>query len=578
MNREVFRLAFGGPNVITRWTFFVTFPLGLLAGTLWGIRSGIPVLPWFLVVVAVQSALLVPIWVVYVALRRARLQGLRPWLGFSALGVIGAVRTGLILPCANFFDVPISLGYIIGYLPYGFATGVVFMGIVAVIVDRSREHRLTMQNLVKLDAAFNRAREFDESEFARIEQRVTQEIQQMLSRELTLLTLDHEMSSDRAAAALRELAKDVVRPLSHRFADESPWLPADVEVELAVPLRERWISLLRSVRPAPPLVPALLILVIALPDAVASRHGGLVFAVFNMLLGVSVMYGLSWLFARFWPKGDTGILRLVILVVAYAGFGAIGASIMSLSNRIFANVNQTLWIAVFMLLITSLGTSLFIAIEAQRKSIEEALVESVERNGQVTVQLRERSRLAQRRIAKFLHSDVQAELIAVAMVLSKQVETHSDSVEVQVQRRDEIDRLNALIGRQINAAHVVSSYVRERITDLISLWDRVLTLDINIPEQVWDQLDQHPTLLEAVSEVLSEGLTNAVRHGTTPEVELSISDEANALRIDIFSTGSLPRLREPGLGSQLLAEYTREWSLTESGNRVHFMALVPQGR
>lgn len=574
MIRDIFRSAFGGSNVITRWTLIVTFPLGLLAGTLWGIRMGVTVLPWMLVVGSVQTFLILPVWLLRLALDRINVRTPHPWLGVGALGFIGALRVALIFSFAPLFGVPMTFLFILGYLPYGVATGIVFMGIIAVIVDRSREHRVTMQNLAKIDRELARARDLNEAEFEKIEEQIAQDAQQSLTRDLAKLSAEPHLTSSETANALREMAAEVVRPMSHRLAEDS-WTTEVDEEDVAVPLRERWNAVLGDIRPAPPLVPFILIELIALTDAAGSRYGGWVFSSLNMLMGGGVMFLLSLLLLRAWPPGRTTIFRFLFLLVTYAGIGAFAAWLMSESNWVFAGVNQTLWIASAMLLITSMGVAFLIAIENQRRNLQDNLAQSVLRNSQMTTQLRERARFARRRIAKFLHSNVQSELIAAAISLTREANESTDSQGSQLRTSDVLARLHHVLSQRLGPESSPQHSSRERVDDLLSLWSSVLTVNTNIPDEVWVLLDADSQARSLVDDVIAEGLTNAVRHGNGPIIDVALQRGEGELHIAMTSPGVITRGGAPGLGSRFLSESTREWTLTESDGQVHFFAIVP---
>ena len=574
MNAAALRLAIGGPDALTRWSLVALLPLGVLAGTLWGLRNGLTLAAWLPVVIGVHLFLILPFLVCRSIMLRACARGPRPWLGVGMFAFLGGLRALMLASAGALMGVTLPRGAVIDFVPNGVGTGIAILGVVAVVVDGNRRHRAVVDQLASLDAEFERTRAFDEAELAAVEARSVAQITSMLERELRQLQPRVAEAPEDAATQLRMLASEFVRPLSHGLAQDDQWIPAAEDVTAKAPRWERLREVIADVRPANPLVPFLLIELIALPTAISERVGGVAFAAFVMLLLGAIMYVLSWAVVRLWPPGRTTLPRLIVLVVLYAVIGTFAAWAGMIVTQWYAGVHDPRWIAPFFLIITSLGVSFTTAIQAHQRDDEARMAMSIARNAQLNADVRERTRRAQRRVAKLLHSNVQAELIASAMLLAERASGSSSAASRAVDISEELDRLAAAIQDRLAPSAGPVGRARERVLDLTSLWSGAVDVTLEVDDATWVALDEDSGALESVMEVVAEGLTNAVRHGESSQVAVRMNRDADGIAVRITSRGRLAAGSRAGLGSSFLDASTREWQLSEEAGEVHLTASV----
>lgn len=108
----------------------------------------------------------------------------------------------------------------------------------------------------------------------------------------------------------------------------------------------------------------------------------------------------------------------------------------------------------------------------------------------------------------------------------------------------------------------------DRIGDLVELWADVLAVDTTAEPAAWAALDAHPALLDRAVDVVAEGLTNAVRHGSAREVTLSVTSHDGAVVMRIGSPGTLSATARPSLGIRTVAESADAWELAQVDDRV----------
>lgn len=582
MTKEALLSAFGGPNALTKWSWLVAFPLGLLTGILWGLRYGLSLAQWApnvllgqivvsLILLALRQGLLL-------AQPRITRVSVRAVLGLSAFALLGGLRVALILIAAMALGLEITWQTVWEFLPHGMASGVAILGVVSVVVDGSRRHAATMQSLTTTDAELVRLREFDEAGLAEVEVRAASDITRELNSELNSLRasaggVDADISAD-VAAALRALATDLVRPLSHQLAADEPWMPPREAAGPPVSRSARLGSMVTQVRPAWPLAPVTLMALMGVPSEAVESGGGPLFGAGNVLLACLTLYAGSWLIARLWPESPTTARRLLGLVVAYLLVGSLATWQMTVLGRAFADDVRVLWITPVTFTVVAVGVSLLSAVDVQRRAAEDALAESMVRNAELTMQVRERSRRLKRSVAKFLHSDVQAELIATSMLLTGLADEALSDDERAMRASTALDRLGEALGERVRDQEVTPTSARERVLDLAAVWSSVLDLEVDVPADVWRTLDAHRDLLPAIDDIVSEGLTNAVCHGDSARVGLVMRLMGERLIVDVTSTGHLPNERREGLGSRFLTEASESWELVEDSGHIRLTATL----
>lgn len=578
MNAETLRLAIGGRNALTRWSIIVWLAFGILFSTFGGLRYGFTLDALMPVVLVVHLLLIPPLLLFRTIMIRATRQRLRPWLGLGLFALLGGIRVVLPLVVAPALGVTLSSdagSFALLSLANGMASAVVILGVVAVVVDGSRRNRAIVENLAALDAEFERTRAFDEAELADLEARSVVQITTMLEEQLRQVQTEWGNEPEHAATRIRMLATDVARPLSHELAQGDEWIPEAVDITVRPPRWKRLTAVIAEMQPAPPLVPFILLELIALPFAIAEPVGGVGFAASMVLLLGGIMFALSWVVLRLWPAGPTTMLRLTSLVVLYAVIGFVATVIRSFLVELQTGIQNPLWIAPFMLILTSIGVSFTIAIQKHQREDRDRLAMSVARNAQLNAQVRERTRQVQRRIAKLLHSNVQAELIASARLLASRASTLSDSASQREIVSKEVQRLTSAIHDRLVPSAEPPVPAKERVLDLTSLWSGVLDVKIEANDRAWSALDQDPGALDGVIDVVAEGLTNAVRHGNGPQVAIDIRSDVDEITVLLTSIGSLAHRAHAGLGSEILAEATSAWALEADGDQIRLKTHIP---
>jgi signal transduction histidine kinase len=82
-------------------------------------------------------------------------------------------------------------------------------------------------------------------------------------------------------------------------------------------------------------------------------------------------------------------------------------------------------------------------------------------------------------------------------------------------------------------------------------------------------------------EVVSEGVSNAVKHSQAKEVQLTIS-QANPVSVNVdlqhASINNSTQSTNSGLGTQIMNQLTLNWSFNIDGGKAQLLAQIPVAR
>lgn len=547
----------GGPNAVTVWSWWATLPLALLASVYGGALAGLPLVPWALAALAVNVLMILPLVLVRATYLSSRPRPSHPVLAVMTFAALGALRSLLMVGVAAAMGYG-DVGTILWEWPLmGAFAGVFSLSVIAVVVDSVREHRAATRRLLALQASLREINEIESARLVELEAEFVRDVEQRVLVALEQVRSSHPASGQEAGRSLREVSEAVVRPLSHQLAAAEPWTTP----EQATP-RDPWTrkvdDLVRLVGPVQPLGPVLVFELTVLPFMLA--RFGPALAALNLVVGPAILLGLGLLIRRVWPSLRNPWLSILGLAGVYAASFVVAGIAVSACFMALGAEALPFWSGVIVYPVLALAWALLEAILARRVELEGQLTESLSREAQAAERLRSRVASMQGRIAKLLHSVVQGELVTSAVSLARTDDPDAVAAE--------IDRVSASIVARLHADEsAVDS--RERILDLLSLWSAALKVNLDVDEDLWALLDIDADLREAVVDVLAEGLTNAVRHGSGPSVQVLMRRTASGVDVSIQSEGHLRPQGLSGLGTQTIAASAESWSLEERSGVVH---------
>lgn len=558
----------GSRDAISWPVFWATLAAGVIGNAVSN-ASGVPPLVLMLVVVLGQCVLWAPLALVGMTLRRNPAR-FRPLLVSGALVgslmaralVLGGLFGSLVGP-----DQVKWMNRVSGAL---LNVGLVFV-LAAIFTSVVRERRRQISRLRSLQSSL--AASLDEvSSYVteRNEQAVT-EVQSVLLAQLQALDPDDAGSS---LAVLQRTAADVVRPMSHELANSLPAMtePGLVEVQSEVPWREV-IDDAATGSPFRPAATAGLMSVAFMAGTVVYPAGALVFVALGLLL-IGLLF-VANLVLHPLLHGRSRRLRIsAVLFMALLVAVSIGACCHALLPSSTAHMRLAIGIG-FYVFIFSLGVSVATAFGADRERVLRELQAAFEAQERRLVQLRQVQWFQQKSLSRALHGPVQTAVTAAALRLDSAIRGGDGDPElVETVRAELLAVLDVLQSPDSATLSLDDALARN-----IGMWEGLCEVTVDVDECIEGLLLDNTPLRACVIDIVTEAISNAVRHGGASQARVAIdvmNERDLQLEVDSDSEPQEGRLIA-GLGTRLLDECTTRWWLDRTPQGMRLGAVLPCG-
>ena len=362
----------------------------------------------------------------------------------------------------------------------------------------------------------------------------------------------------RISDLLRRTSQNSVRPLSHRL-----WQRADQRYDVP-PWWMLPITIIRQ-QPFRPIALALIDIVGTLGPNVQQYGGlrGLVLVVVGLAWSIPVMLVGNALMRRR-PAAHAAIFlaALAVLQVAVVVRGYLRDLWVPGSGSVAWQVSQMVAVVIVVLMTSGFGAwrNREAAQLANLRAVVEEESEAVrERSAQIAMLARE--------TAQYLHGSLQTRLVACSLAM----EQASDTGDVAALEQALAEALSALETQATPVSPARS--VRDEVGRKVDLWDGFCEFDVTMDDDIADSPD-HAVV---VGRVVEEAISNAIRHGHAPRIQVRVTRDADdQLLVSVTDNGTGPQGGSPGLGSAYLAMVSEgTWSMERSEVGTH--VVVPIG-
>ena len=560
----------GGPDAVTWPAFWVTFASSLVGTLAVGGAVNAPLITRVGIVTATQVISFFPLLVLrWTVLRRPPRP--RPWVavgGFIAYGVIRGFLISALLHAVEAVSDPLYAYRITGSL----VSQTVFLIIVAVVVSTTRDLKRSLTQLIDVqhNLQMTEGRLMDDVESRN--QEALDQVQNRLRNEL--LSLDSTQGSD-SVIQLQRLASDVVRPMSHELATSLPErVDVDTGITSANVTLNQVIDQIIDRPPFRPLASAAFIGLVLINTAlgVFGLARGLPLAVVlavGVLIGAAAANRVVELVHKFFQARVVLIAVVVAsLTVGYTSTAAASYFLPESQNRFVFIVSGGLFVSGVLFLIALVTTVL-----RQQRSNERALAESTERLRRQLVRLRQTDWLQRQQIARALHGPVQAAVTAAALKLDRAVQSgEADAHTVEDTRKILLDAIDVLDPE--TTSDDSWSVAVERIK---GTWEGVCEVSFELSEDASLVFVNDPMAVAVAIDLITEAVSNAVRHGEARHVSVDVASEDGVLvTLTIHDDGrGEADSAFHGLGTVFLDECTLGWTRSATADGCVLTIVLP---
>jgi len=459
-------------------------------------------------------------------------------------------------------------------------TGLAFFGVAGFLVDESDDYRealgIRLASTLKLQHALTLTAE--DVEVRRIHS--MEAIRRAITTAVRNVLRGGDVTARDVASDLIRVSEDVVRPLSHRLvaAESLPEFESEV-ASVTGRTKIRFHTILNYatyVQPFRPEVLSLLMAMLTIGPVLFIVSTGNQLAALSALVWVYLFVALLRLLVQ--PGLERIALgwRIVILCFCFSGVGLSSFAIfLGVVGSFATSFAASL---VYLVVIAQLVMWSLAIVSGLRRARIDLIQEVEDLNARLKWQ---RARLAMHQwgfrnvVAVALHNEVQGTLLASAMKLKLLREAGKDDAEA-------IEEVRLTVLNTANFVSVPASVppLDVVVHELNQQWQSILTL--NVTSTTADtlavaRLNSDDLARRVLADLLTEYMTNAVKHGQASVSELSltlISD--GVVRLDLVNNGRPIRFESvDGLGARMVEAVSVGRGFTNFDGGVRAWADLP---
>lgn len=559
----------GTPDSVSWASFWVSL-VAITAGH-FTVPQTAPLLARLAALLVAQAALFVPLlglrWFLSLDTSRPR-----PWLTIAAFAGASVFRavvwTVALHSLGDVQDVSFGGRVLMASLP-------AFLPLVAtgLAVTTIRAYELDTQRLSDVRRNLEDATFRVTGEIERSNEQALERVRARLNDELARL---EGVDDSRTLEELRRLAGDVIRPLSHELAQSVPaWQPVAAESDIAT--RVDWLRVIRALGESGQFLPVttgVFALLLYAPAAFILNSSSAIPVLVTIAIAIpATLTVANGVLDRMLPlKTPARSSALVVLAaVSAAAVCAVLAGVALGGSRGLAVVPPG---TVFLTGAAIVGALIRSRVSAQQETAEELRHLTQQLTVQL-VRLRQAQWYHQRALSRALHGAMQSAVTAAAIRLDQALADGVVPPHLLEETRASIAEQIDVLGSSADQPDPLDE-VMERLR---SMWSRVCEVELSADADARRALEQDGILRSTVSEVMTEAMSNSIRHGGARNVTVSMRQPSpgELLLLVEDDGGGHTGETSGGLGSRILNDCTSEWTFTSSGRGHVLEARLPLG-
>lgn len=282
----------------------------------------------------------------------------------------------------------------------------------------------------------------------------------------------------------------------------------------------------------------------------------------NTFTTFGAMYGLIYVLRKI--LSGVELKRFYTFLVSIITFEILGPGLLFLVRFSEVAVPREVTSMAF-LVFAAIGIFAFIlnAFFTTNKKTESEIQIALENTAKHNEKLKNKIWTVRNRLSHVLHGSVQGALYAAAIKISS---TEKLDEELVSKIKQDIN----LALSQLEIEKDQNESIRLRLNDLSDVWYGVCTIFVNLNLNTETLLENNLELSDVAFELISESVTNAVKHGsaTVINVDFRIKDE-NSMTIRVMNNGKeFSDFLNQGKGFHFFDNVTSNWTI-ENGKMLH---------
>jgi K+-sensing histidine kinase KdpD len=110
-----------------------------------------------------------------------------------------------------------------------------------------------------------------------------------------------------------------------------------------------------------------------------------------------------------------------------------------------------------------------------------------------------------------------------------------------------------------------------QVRELSTSWAGMAKISYELP----DDLEDIKGYSQIISQLITEGVVNSIRHGGANEISISATFSEKELQVKIMDNGHLESgTNSRGLGSILFNTFTKSWNLSRKDNQTVLLFVI----